>query len=81
MKHGNLWFYPGFVQYSTGSGPSIGLIVGPIFGALVVVIIVMGLAGRFLVKRRQKAIDQQVDELELLEKKIQNRAEEGKYHQ
>ncbi|XP_030856005.1 plexin-B1 isoform X2 [Strongylocentrotus purpuratus] len=79
VKHGNLWFYPGFVQYSTNTGPSIGLIVGPTVGSLVVIIIVMGLAGRFLVKRRQKAIDQQVDELELLEKKIQNRAEEA-YH-
>nr|XP_054752179.1 plexin-B1-like [Lytechinus pictus] len=79
VKHGNLIFYPGFVRYTSSSGPPVGIIVGVSVGSLVLILIVMGVVGKILFKRRQKAIDEQVEELELLEKKIQNRAEEA-YH-
>nr|XP_054772214.1 plexin-A2-like [Lytechinus pictus] len=71
--HGNLVFYPGYVNYSTTT-IDVGLIVG-IVGVAVFVIIVLVVVGVILYRRSHQKISKQVREIEMLEKKIQGRVQ------
>ncbi|XP_063968174.1 plexin-A4-like [Lytechinus pictus] len=72
--HGNLVFYPGYVDYSTTT-INVGLIVGIVLGVAVFVIIVLVVVGVILYRRSHQNISKQVREIEMLEKKIQGRVQ------
>ncbi|XP_071500935.1 plexin-A4-like [Diadema antillarum] len=73
VSQGNLGFSVGYVQYPTGL--PLGAIIGGACGGAVLIIIVMVLVGFGLYRRSYENLDKQAQELELVEKKIQQKVE------
>ncbi|XP_072180991.1 plexin-A4-like [Diadema setosum] len=73
VSQGNLGFSVGYVQYPTGL--PLGAIIGGACGGAVLIIIVMVLVGFGLYRRSYENLDRQAQELELVEKKIQQKVE------
>ncbi|XP_072180982.1 plexin-A4-like [Diadema setosum] len=73
VSQGNLGFSVGYVQYPTGL--PLGAIIGGACGGAVLIIIVMVLVGVGLYRRSYENLDRQAQELELVEKKIQQKVE------
>ena len=64
-------FFPGYVRYSSGGIPPTVIIAGSVGGAAFLIVLVLVAVGIFLMRRSRRSLDKQAEELELVEKKIQ----------
>ncbi|XP_071500933.1 plexin-A4-like [Diadema antillarum] len=75
IYHGNLVFEVGYVRYK--GGVPVGAIAGGVSAAAVLIIVGLVVTGTLMLRKSQKRLDATTDQLELVEKDIQERVQKA----